>query len=272
MNVVFIGLGRMGFLQARLARYFGDTILAGIDIDTLAETSFASKFMCSTYDCLDDAADVLARADLVWITVTDGEIEAVAKRLSGWIGGNTVVLHASGALSSACIRRFLRVPVASVHPLVACPLRSASDEACLLHYEGVYHVIEGDDAAVALAGHLVARVHGKIAAIPCEKKVLYHAAAVFASNYPMTLVDISQKMLVECGFDAGEAREATCRMLEEVLHLLRQSSPDLALTGPVKRRDMMTIEKHRQSLDAYPEFLAVYDALLHATERMMGYA
>ncbi|MBQ1267472.1 MAG: DUF2520 domain-containing protein [Proteobacteria bacterium] len=271
MNVVFIGLGRMGFLQARLARYFGDTILAGIDIDTLADSAFGAKFMCATYDCLDDAADALANADLVWITVTDGEIESVAKNLSGWVNENTVVLHTSGALSSSYIRRFLRGPVASMHPLVACPLRSATDEECVCHYADVYHVIEGDELAVALAQGLVARVGGKIAQISCDKKVYYHAAAVFASNYPMTLVDISQKMLVECGFDEASAREATCRMLEESLHLLRQKSPELALTGPVKRRDAGTIDRHREALLAKPEYLAVYDALLMATKRMTGW-
>ena len=271
MNVVFIGLGRMGYLQARLARYFGDTILAGIDIDTLAGSAFSSKFLCANYDCLDDAADALALADLVWITVTDGEIEGVAKCLSGWVGAHTVVLHTSGALSSACLRRYLRGPVGSIHPLVACPLRSATDEECLYHYQGVYHVIEGDADAEMVARALVARVQGKIASIVSDNKVLYHAAAVFASNYPVTLIDISQKMLIECGFDEESARDATCRMLEESLKMLRQTSPAIALTGPVKRHDMETIENHRSTLASRPQYLEVYDALLHATKRMTGW-
>ena len=271
MNVVLIGLGRMGYLQARLARYFGDTILAGIDIDTLAGSSFSSKFLCANFDCLDDAADALAQADLVWITVPDGQIEAVAKGLSGWVGPRTVVLHTSGALSSACLRRYLRCPVASIHPLVACPLRSATDEECLCHYQGVYHVIEGDADAESVAQALVARVHGRIAYISGDNKVLYHAAAVFASNYPVTLIDISQKMLMMCGFDEESARDATCRMLEESLKMLRQTSPAVALTGPVKRHDLETIYQHREALAPIPEYLMVYDALLQATKRMTGW-
>jgi predicted short-subunit dehydrogenase-like oxidoreductase (DUF2520 family) len=60
-------------------------------------------------------------------------------------------------------------------------------------------------------------------------------------------------------------------MLEESLHLLRQKSPEVALTGPVKRRDAGTIDRHREALLAKPEYLAVYDALLMATKRMTGW-
>ncbi len=270
MQVVMIGLGRMGVLQARFARHFGDVILAGVDVSASARSFFDETFGVPTFDSVESAGKRLAEADLVWVTVTDGQIEAVAQRLNGLIREDAVVVHTSGAASSRLLADHLVQPTASIHPLAACPPVTTSDEACVEAYDGVYHAIEGAPAAVELARRLVERIHGQIAAIDVDKKSLYHAAAVFASNYPVTLIDFAQRMFVDCGFDPVAARDASCRLLASALAGLRDRSPLDALTGPVKRRDQGTIKKHRDAINTFDaQTLAVYDAMLVATQNMV---
>lgn len=269
---VFIGLGRMGVLQARLARRAGDEVIFGIDTLEKARQFFDSEFHCPVAPSIELSLDALRRADVVWVTVTDAQIETVAHQLGDRLQRDTIVFHTSGACSSRLLTDRLSNDAASIHPLAACPPVTTCDEECARRYEGCCHVIEGDERARDLAAQLVERIHGQRVCIDVDKKALYHAAAVFASNYPVTLVNAAQNMFVDCGFDAATAREATCRLLESALRSLKENSPRDALTGPVKRHDAPTIQMHQDALSRFDHNTAsLYDALLDATKNMVDW-
>ena len=271
MKFVFIGLGRMGILQARLARFLKHDTLAAIDVAPQARSFFAENFDAPVFDELEKAKEALLSADLVWLTVTDAQIESVASRLGGLLSANAVAVHTSGALSSRVLTKYLSCHTGSVHPLMACPLPTTPDAACAEAYRGIFHVVEGDHETQSLAKQYISSFGGRVATIDVDKKALYHAAAVFASNYPVTLVDTAQRLFAECGFSSDDARDATCRLLESALMLLRERGPVSALTGPVKRHDACTIDKHLDALVHYPEALTLYQALLESTKNLVGW-
>lgn len=266
MNVVFIGLGRMGVVQARLARAFGDHLCFGCDTDPSARTSFHEEFNIPVSSQVQDLDGV----DLIWITVNDDAIENVAATLEKCDRERLVVLHTSGALSSEVLSRHLKkASCASFHPLMACPLRETSDDACVSAYRGVIHAYEGDAAACDIARKLIERIHGD--GVQIQNKIRYHAGAVFASNYLLACLHAGCTLLEKSGLTHEQALRGALQMARQNFDAVEKSSLDRALTGPVKRRDFATIQKHEDALADQPDLLALYRALKVETQKLAGY-
>ncbi len=269
MNIAFIGLGRMGILQARLARASHDSILWGFDSSPSASLWFNNEFHTPSISSI--TPSLFIDLDLLWITVNDDAIETVAKSIADLIQPHTVVLHTSGALSSSILKKHLPISsCASFHPLMACPLKSIDDTEVLKIYDHVVHAFEGDNDAVSLCSNLVSRINAIGVHIKPEQKTLYHAAAVFAANYPLTLINITSQLFQHCGFSDDLALVSAQKMCQQALNSLNITHDCTdALTGPVKRNDLNTIKAHENALADFPENLEVYRLLKNATFNMI---
>ena len=271
MNIAIIGAGRMGFAQARLARYFGDNIVFAVDKDPDARSLFENTFHTTCYPSVQDSFSAAWHTvDVIWIVVCDDQIQNAAAQVGDYIAPRTIMIHTSGALSSKVIKQVCpHNPCASLHPLVACPLKNISDEECWKSYDGIIHSFEGDPEAVAVAKIIVSRCHGRFVHIQSDKKSLYHAAAVFASNYPVTLLYIASKLFQDCGMDEAMAMSASRRLLNQTNTGIQSATLIDALTGPAKRHDMCTIASHQNSLLQYPQIAHIYNVLLDETFNML---
>ena len=129
-------------------------------------------------------ADAVARADVVWITVPDDGIEAVAHDVAAALETPlerpVMVIHSSG-LGSLDLLAPLRGRVAgilSLHPLQS--FAAPGDETVL---RGVPMAVTGDTPAdVELGIWLAERLGCRPLALADEAKPLYHLAAAAASN------------------------------------------------------------------------------------------
>ena len=102
--------------------------------------------------------------------------------------------------------------------------------------------------------------------IDAAQKTLYHAAAVFASNYLVTLVDVA----MQCYGEAGIAQETALQMIAPLLRESAENAirlgPAAALTGPIARGDMATVAFHQHALLQWrPAHAALYVQLAEAT-------
>src|SRR5437879_2626127 len=77
---------------------------------------------------------------------------------------------------------------------------------------------------------------------------LYHAGAVFASNYFVVVEAVAQRLLRHAGLSDAEAWQALRPLVEGTLANLLHQQPTDALTGPVVRGDDTTIRRHLASL------------------------
>jgi predicted short-subunit dehydrogenase-like oxidoreductase (DUF2520 family) len=85
---------------------------------------------------------------------------------------------------------------------------------------------------------------------------LYHAGAVVASNYLVTLHDAAAGLLAA----AGAPPEA----LEPLMRGTIENG--FELTGPIERGDWATVEAHREAIRAVrPDLEPLYDVLAEAT-------
>ena len=184
--------------------------------------------------------------DVVLLCVPDTAIAEVARELpsrDAWVG------HVSGATPLAALepqeRRF------SLHPLQT--FDGSGDPSQL---DGAWAAISGDTAeALTVARELAETLGLHPFELADGDRTLYHAGAVFASNYLVTL----QRAAVRLGVPA-----------EGLVPLMRGTiDHGFELTGPIARGDWATVEAHKQAIRAaQPELVELYETLAEATVMM----
>jgi predicted short-subunit dehydrogenase-like oxidoreductase (DUF2520 family) len=184
--------------------------------------------------------------ELVLLCVPDSAIAEVAASLEPGLW----VAHVSGATPLAAlaphVRRF------SVHPLQTFT-RSRGPE----QLDGAWAAVcaETDDARAT--GFELAETLGlRPFELDDSERTLYHAGAVFVSNYLVTL-HRAAALLFESAGAPPEALEPLMR---------RTIENDFELTGPISRGDWTTVEAHREAIRAArPELDDLYETLAGAT-------
>jgi predicted short-subunit dehydrogenase-like oxidoreductase (DUF2520 family) len=95
-----------------------------------------------------------------------------------------------------------------------------------------------------------------------DDKVLYHAAAVIACNYLVTLTKLATDLWQTFGISTEEATQALLPLIQGTVDNLRNIGLPGCLTGPVARGDLGTIRKHLDALEARsPDLLSTYREL-----------
>ena len=89
----------------------------------------------------------------------------------------------------------------------------------------------------------------RIVRLKREDKPKYHAAAVFASNLAVGLINQAKELLNECGFDDEAALNALKPLAVTNMNNIFDVGTCDALTGPVERHDIKTVQKHLDAID-----------------------
>jgi predicted short-subunit dehydrogenase-like oxidoreductase (DUF2520 family) len=122
-----------------------------------------------------------------------------------------------------------------------------------------------------VAERLAARLGAHALRIPAGEKATYHAAAVFASNFPTVLAAVAAHLLAGAGIEESEAWGAIRALMRGAVANLDDATPARALTGPIARGDADTIAKHHGALASQPATRALYASLsLAAVELARG--
>jgi len=182
--------------------------------------------------------------------VPDDAIRPLAERIAalGAVTAEHVVLHLSGALGQEALGPLVPSGAAlgSLHPLqtIAEPDRAPE------RLRGAWAAVEGSPRAEE-AAEALARVIGMHPfRLPPKAKPLYHAAAVFASNYFVVVEAVAQRLLRHAGLSDADAWTALRPLVAGTLENMAASDPRSALTGPVARGDAATIVRHFGALTA----------------------
>jgi predicted short-subunit dehydrogenase-like oxidoreductase (DUF2520 family) len=202
----------------------------------------------------------LERARVVLVAVRDSQLDdALRELMAARLAPGSVVLHASGSAEPEMLATMREAghPAGTFHPLVplADPARAVEALA------GAYIGIDGDGEARTVARALAERLGAHVVEIPAGGKAPYHAAAVIASNFPIVLVAIAERILVEAGVPPDSAAGAARSLLRQAIRNIESGDAARALTGPIVRGDAVTVRKHLLALKSDPEALAVYRAL-----------
>ncbi|MCG8549420.1 MAG: DUF2520 domain-containing protein [Desulfobacterales bacterium] len=256
-----IGCGRVGIC---LATFLFKNNYEPAGFFSKSRTSAQAARAAAGCGAVFDTVAGCARAgDIVFITTPDGIIESVCEDLvqQNALGPETMVFHLSGAHSSQILARAHQAGagVGSIHPLQSfAPYEPGQTSP----FEGINISVEGDPDAVSQGKDIAATLGARAFAIPTESKTLYHASAVVASNYLVTLVKFALTLLMETGLREDVAFDILSPLIQGTLSNIGARGCTRALTGPVARGDHETVSRHLADIDEkIPEFSALYRLL-----------
>ncbi|SFV06291.1 Rossmann-like and DUF2520 domain-containing protein [Alicyclobacillus macrosporangiidus] len=258
---VFVGPGRIGTALTLVFEDAGYEVLGAYTRNVRGNPAvrYTSLTGRPVFDLAEEPRP-LQEADAVFVTVPDKAVAAVAKGLAdtGQLRPGQVVVHTAGALASSALDPVL---CAGALRLSLHPLQTISDPAGAKELlRGAFCTLEGDSTAVERGQEWVQSWGGiAISIAPCDKP-RYHAAAALASNGLVSLAAVAASL-----FPAADPLKALWPLLRGALGNLKSAGLPAALTGPVERGDLETIQLHLDAMRDFPTALRVYCALGEAT-------
>lgn len=204
-----------------------------------------------------EPVEALVRAELILLTLPDGEIARSAAQLA-WQARHRAV-HFSGALGLDVLD-----PVRAagglrgcLHVLQTFPGREPHPE----RLRGVACGVEADAPLDTLLEGLAERLGASPFSLAGVDRAAYHAAAVFASNDVIALMSLAARTWALAGLPAETARAALAPLLLTTAQNAATRELPEALSGPVARGDAGTVRAHLAALAADRTLLDPYRLL-----------
>ncbi len=271
LKVGFIGTGKAA---TALAAYFykSDIMISGFfgrnsaKAESLAK-SFNSKSFASSKELIESS-------DLVILAINDSSIKILADSISliqGIEWPKKTFFHLSGALPSSSLASLAEKGsnIASFHIIQSLN----GDAEKYLNgnaLENSWFSIEGTPQCIELATSLLSITDNQYIILTPESKPIYHAAMCMFSNYLVTLMGESCKMLESIGIDFDSAWKLATPLINGTLNNIESFGPEKAMTGPISRGDDATLEAHYLAIEnSAPELLDFYKSMALFTKKFL---
>jgi len=256
LKLGFIGAGTVGTaLSIRLSDKGYQVVAVSSRSQTSAEKLAREINGCQAVSSNQAVADT---AELVFITTPDDAIATVASEIK-WHPGQSVV-HCSGADSTDTLEPAgkLGARVGAFHPLQTF----ASVKQAIDNIPGSTFAIEAEEPLLATLKEMATALDGSWIELKASDKVLYHAAAVIACNYLVTLIKLATDLWQTFNVPTQQATKALMPLLKGTLNNIENVGIPQCLTGPIARGDTGTIKKHLDALKkTAPTVLSTYREL-----------
>jgi predicted short-subunit dehydrogenase-like oxidoreductase (DUF2520 family) len=183
--------------------------------------------------------------DLIIVAVSDDAIPVIAKQLSG---SSIPVVHTSGTVSKDVLSH-TGSDYGVFYPLQTFSVSNAVD------FSKVPICIDSSNSLFTIRlENLAHSLSNTVCLIDDQKRRILHLAGVFASNFSNYLYAIAEDILSKNDIPF----ELLLPLIQETAHKIQTIAPLEAQTGPAKRGDMTTIQKHLMLLQNEPELLDLY--------------
>jgi predicted short-subunit dehydrogenase-like oxidoreductase (DUF2520 family) len=255
-----VGAGRVGAVLSAALRAAGHEVVAAAG-DSAASLHRIETLLPGVPSA--KPTDVARAADLLLLTVPDDMLENVVTTLvgAGAIREGQVVCHTSGRHGLAVLDSATAIgarPVA-MHPAMTF----TGTELDLERLAGCVFGMTAGDGERDLAEALVDDLGGIAMWVPESKRTLYHAGLAHGANHLVTLVSQAMELLAASGAEdpAATLRPLLTASLDNAL-----AQGDAALTGPIVRGDVRTVEAHLHDIaETAPATIPSYVAMARAT-------
>lgn len=243
LTINIVGAGKLGKTLAYLWASTQKYRIGGIVTTDINNTKTVVNWIGQGTPC--SAIKHLPPAEMTLIATPDDYITNLAQELyqHANLPSQHIIFHCSGSLNHHILKHPYRPDIltGSVHPL-----KSFMDP---IHCPPLPHptlcALECDEGAKDLLSELFQAIHYQVYPITSEKKALYHAGCVFASNYLVAIAHQAHNCFVESGLDINISKQFTETLLTSSLQNIHTASDITdALTGPVQRGDTTTLLKH----------------------------
>ncbi|MES2557448.1 MAG: DUF2520 domain-containing protein [Bacteroidota bacterium] len=239
-SISVVGTGNVAFHLAT------GLLKAGIHIQSCwsrtpeKAAEFAALVQCNVASTIED----LAGSDLILCAVSDDALPLLIPQLSAI----APVIATSGTVDVLPLST--NFPAGVFYPLQTFSASRAVDLASV----PIFVETSSSEFTHALL-ELGNKISRTVTELPWEKRVQLHLAAVFVNNFTNHLIDIAQQQLTQADLSFDWLKP----LLLETVEKLNDQTAYTAQTGPARRADLTTIERHMAMLP--PEQAAIYQLL-----------
>jgi predicted short-subunit dehydrogenase-like oxidoreductase (DUF2520 family) len=216
--------------------------------------------------------DRMRAADLWLIATTDARIASAATALAQQTTAlesptGTTVFHCSGALSAAELAPLAALGwhTASAHPI----LSFANPDTACAQFAGTPCALEGKAEACGPLQAAFSAIGAQCFDVRSQDKLLYHAGAVFATNFMPVLQAVAEDAWRASGVPQALLSHLRASLLHNAVANITRLGPQGALTGPAARGDTAAIARQADALAKWDATAAeAYSALSALALRM----
>lgn len=245
MKIVLIGSGNLAFHLGPALLKAGHTIVQLIGRSDRNTAKLAKKLDCP-YSIQTEYINV--NTDVYIIAVSDNAIKSFAKQIPK---NDKLVLHTSGTVNANVLE------IASKHYGVIYPVQTFSTDR-KIKFNTVPLCLEAStEIASRKLKKLSSTLSDKIHWISHEQRQVVHLAAVFSNNFSNHLFVIAEELLNKSKLDFNMLRP----LIAETAAKIQQNTPGTMQTGPAKRGDSETINKHIALLKNNKQISKIYEVI-----------
>ena len=226
-------------------------IKCGYNVEAIHSRNFISaKKLAQKYSVIhftNSLKEIPAGVRIFLLSVPDSQIKNTAEKLSrlNFNFAKSYVVHFSGVEDISVLRSLEKKGAAtgSLHLMQTFPGKRVTN------LKGVHAALETDDErSYKLLSKLSKDLQLKPFRMRSEDKVYYHLAGVIGSNFLAGNLYNSEELLSLCGIDKKDSFEILKSTIFTTLENAKKYSAAKALSGPIDRGDLKTIEKHISAL------------------------
>jgi predicted short-subunit dehydrogenase-like oxidoreductase (DUF2520 family) len=257
MDVAVVGAGRLGTAVAVLLERAGHRIVATSGRAATAER--VGTYLPGVPFL--EPSEAATLGELIVVAVPDDAIGSTVADLAGAgaVAPGAWVMHVSGSAGLEVLRpaRDVGARILAAHPLQTFP----DVDGALARIPGCAMALTAeDDEGFALGERLAADLGATPFRLADDRRPLYHAAAVFASNHLVTTASVAERLFADAG--VPDPLGATVALQRATLDNLARLGAGDALTGPAVRGDAGTIARNLEALAEHaPETVPAYVAM-----------
>ncbi len=233
-----IGTGAVGTALAQALRARHIAVLAG--------SRHAEFDRSKTDNIVVDYDTVLDSCKYIFLAVPDTHLIEVSSSIH-WKPDHCCI-HCAGSQPADFLASFAApAQTGAFHPLAAFP-RVMPVERQIHAFEQCILAVDGPAEIAQILAEIATVLGGIPINVPASARAGYHLAASMASNLFVALVSLAQDVWSTAGLDPDLALKALHPLLMSTVQNLNQSGLPNALTGPIARGDLGTVQRHLEFL------------------------
>ncbi len=258
--VTIIGASSVGTAIAYALYDVGYPIVSVISKTIQSAQALASTVQCNTAST--SVKDISPETKLLIVTVPDTSIpdlDSQIAKLASLPFKKIIAIHTAGIEPASVFKKLKAkgVTPAAVHPIQTFP-KLTKQTSSTVTLEGIYFGVDCEKKSLPIIKKLVADMGGSMVMIPENQRALYHTACVFASSFLTVHMNAISELSKSLKLKTPWLDVFNPLMTVSIQNLI-QSSAGEALTGPVIRKDVSTLEAHLNSLSKFaPEIIPLY--------------
>jgi len=248
LRIVGIGSGNVG------THLYHALAIAGLDIVQIYSRNIDSANRVADLCGASGVAhisEIIPDADIYLIAIVDDAVGEFASELVSHISDKSLIAHTTGSIAMDTLA------VANNPIGVFYPLQTFDKDRHMDLYATPFLLESSHAESMMILTYLASRLTSSIHQIDSEQRRHIHLAAVSSCNFVNHLLTTAYDYLSKEGIDP----HLLDPLIQETINKFTAKYPTDTQTGPAKRGDKGTIEKHKILLQNHPEMKHLYSII-----------